>query len=140
MNAILFFETVEARYGGLELKREYVGDETPKAVENATGARVDAYIVLRSRYRKEFLVDLKGGQCEVCGYKKSMRALDFHHREKAAKKFNIGIACREIDDFVFHSLVVPEVENECTLLCSNCHRELHEREKQQRIQYNDEHG
>jgi hypothetical protein len=122
------------------LKREYVGEEVPRAVERATGARVDKYFILRSKYRKEFLVDLKGGQCEVCGYRKSMRALDFHHRERAAKKFNIGIACREVEDFVFHSLVVPEVEEECILLCSNCHRELHERETQEKLERRNEHG
>ena len=129
-----FLETVEARHGGLELKREYVGEEVPREVEIATGERVDKYLILRSKYRKEFLVDLKGGQCEACGYKKSMRALDFHHRERATKKFNIGIACREIDDFVFHSLVIPEVEEKCTLLCSNCHRELHEQETKQQLE------
>lgn len=122
------------------MKRKRVGEEVPKIVEAITGKRVDKYLLLRSRYRKEFLVDLKGGECELCGYKKSMRALDFHHKRKGNKKFNIGTAAREVDDFMFHSLVVPEVENECILLCSNCHRELHERKAQERLNKKHEHG
>ena len=78
-----------------------------------------------SKARKQYLVDLLGGKCEKCGYDKSYAALDFHHKERASKVFNIGNAIKEMDDYSFKTLVVREVVDKCQLLCSNCHRETH---------------
>ena len=39
------------------------------------------------RRRKQILVDMLGGKCENCGYKKSLRALSFHHVNPPQKKF-----------------------------------------------------
>ena len=72
--------------------------------------------------RKIELIKYKGGKCERCGYNKSIKALQFHHRKPREKKF-------QISNRLLNSLKVlkPEVDK-CDLLCANCHVELHEEE------------
>ena len=46
--------------------------------------------------------------------------LDFHHRDKETKKFNIGMYVLKYS--------LQEIKDEiakCDILCSNCHRKLH---------------
>lgn len=76
----------------------------------------------RMRKFKCQCVEYKGGKCEVCGYNKSMAALDFHHRDPKEKDF--GIATARVTAF---SDKVRKELDKCVLLCSNCHREEHER-------------
>jgi len=68
------------------------------------------------------LILLKGGCCYLCGYKKNVYALDFHHRDPSKKEFNLahtsGITQKVLD----------EIEK-CDLVCSNCHREIHHLDK-----------
>lgn len=70
---------------------------------------------------KERLVRLLGGQCAVCGYKRCLAALEFHHRDPKTKKFGIG---SETVVRVPWEKVVAEAMK-CVLLCANCHREHH---------------
>ena len=57
--------------------------------------------------------------CSVCGYKKCIAALQFHHLDKTSKKFEIcHSVCKDFD----------KVKNEldkCIVLCFNCHMEAH---------------
>ena len=71
--------------------------------------------------RKKLLVAYCGGECRLCGYKKSMRALQFHHIDESTKKYGIAAngTCHSIDDDI------KEV-NKTILLCSNCHAEVHD--------------
>ena len=70
-----------------------------------------------------WLVKLKaiaflGGKCSRCGYNKSPQALEFHHKDRATKSFNLGIP---------HTRSWTKVQEEikkCELLCANCHREV----------------
>lgn len=71
------------------------------------------------RKLKQKCVDYKGGKCEVCGYKKYVGALEFHHLDETKKDFNISNS--RIRKW---SLVVVELEK-CVMLCANCHREAH---------------
>lgn len=69
---------------------------------------------------KERAVEYKGGKCEKCGYEKCTSALEFHHLEPKEKDFspsqNMNMAWDKI-----------KVEiDKCILVCSNCHREIHE--------------
>lgn len=69
--------------------------------------------------RKQQLVEMFGGKCSKCGYNRSIKALDFHHRDRATKEFNLsslGYTCR------WDRLV--EEAKKCDLLCANCHREI----------------
>ena len=69
---------------------------------------------------KKFLVDYKGGKCEICGYSKSLRALQFHHTNPEEKDFNVGGVIKIDDD------VIKELEK-CILVCANCHSEIHDK-------------
>lgn len=64
-------------------------------------------------------VDYLGGECKKCGYNKSLSALDFHHLDANKKDFNIAKNSNKSWDFLKKEL------DKCVLLCSNCHREEH---------------
>ena len=74
---------------------------------------------------KQILQRLKINGCAICGYNKCKSALEFHHVIPKDKKFLIGKTfisghCNE---------KIAEELNKCVLLCSNCHREIHNKEK-----------
>ena len=73
----------------------------------------------RRRFVKAELVASAGGACAICGYAKSMAALQFHHLDPATKEFHIahrGVA---------RSLAAAREEaRKCVLLCANCHAEV----------------
>jgi DNA-binding CsgD family transcriptional regulator len=72
------------------------------------------------RKRKKIeLVEYKGGSCIKCGYNKCISALEFHHIDPNGKDFSIGGK-----SWSFERLK-KEVDK-CILVCSNCHREIHE--------------
>lgn len=79
-------------------------------------------VVARRRRVKALLVERAGGRCVLCGYDRSPVALQFHHRDPAAKDFSIahrGVA---------RSLAAAAAEAEkCVLLCANCHAEVEAR-------------
>lgn len=75
----------------------------------------------KSFLRKKKSVDYKGGKCELCGYNKSYRALEFHHIISEQKE--LLISRFRLKDW---SIIVPELDK-CKLLCANCHREEHDR-------------
>ena len=62
-----------------------------------------------------------GGKCEICGYNKNLSALEFHHKDPNEKEFQI-----DARRFANTNLDILEKElNKCIILCSNCHREIH---------------
>lgn len=80
--------------------------------------RADA-VQRRRRKVKRILVEEAGGRCLLCGYRRCVAALEFHHRDPKAKSFGLahrGIT-RALDD-------VREEARKCVLLCSNCHAEV----------------
>ncbi len=76
--------------------------------------------VSRRRQRvKQILVEEAGGRCELCGYDRCARALEFHHRDPALKSFGIAMTG------VTRSLAKARAEvAKCILLCSNCHAQV----------------
>tara|TARA_R110000851_G_scaffold78423_6_gene173122 strand:- start:1080 stop:1439 length:360 start_codon:yes stop_codon:yes gene_type:complete len=77
--------------------------------------------VTRRRQKvKQKAVDYKGGKCEKCDYNKCVAALEFHHKDPNEKDFSISKngACTSWEK------VKAEVDK-CMLVCSNCHREIH---------------
>lgn len=70
----------------------------------------------------------KGGKCQRCGYNKSVAAFDFHHRDPSKKDFSLGQVMRRWE-------TVRREIRKCDLLCSNCHREHHEKENLDRIAF-----
>ncbi len=81
--------------------------------------------ILTIKRQREFKIqclEYKGCKCENCGYSKSIRALEFHHRDKNQKDFDISKARLK----VFDDSIKKELDK-CLLLCANCHREEHDR-------------
>ncbi len=79
--------------------------------------------ILRQREFKRKCINYKGGKCEICGYNKSQNSLDFHHKNREEKKF--GLAHRKHNSF--NEEIKMELDK-CSLICRNCHGELHESE------------
>jgi hypothetical protein len=74
----------------------------------------------RNRWRnKRLLVDEAGGCCQICGYNKSLAALEFHHLDPSLKSYALGHAnfARSLD-------TLRQEAAKCQLVCANCHREL----------------
>lgn len=68
---------------------------------------------------KAHAVRYLGGACESCGYGECLAALEFHHRDKDAKDFEIG--ARKLNDW---EALKCELDK-CALLCNRCHAEHH---------------
>ena len=77
-------------------------------------------VVKRRRKIKEMLVEYKGGQCILCGYKRCVGALDLHHRDGKQKDF--GLSVRGLTRAWSKSKAEAD---KCVLVCANCHREVH---------------
>lgn len=61
--------------------------------------------------------------CSICGYSKCGAALDWHHIDSNTKERKLGIRS--------YFTKLGELErSKCILVCANCHRELHFKEKQ----------
>jgi 5-methylcytosine-specific restriction endonuclease McrA len=72
-----------------------------------------------SDYILECKQDPRG--CRVCSYKRSLKALHFHHLDPKTKLFGIGqfSKANSLDQ-------LKEEIAKCVLLCSNCHTEVHD--------------
>ena len=46
-------------------------------------------VVKRRKKLKEMAVELKGGECELCGYNRCVDTLDFHHIDPKEKEFGV---------------------------------------------------
>lgn len=86
--------------------------------EGKSGATTEQSKVIR-RAKKAELVRRKGGKCLICGFDKSVAAMDFHHLDPTKKDHDAGFG----KNIAWHRLLA-ETEK-CILLCSNCHRMLH---------------
>ena len=72
---------------------------------------------IRRKKLKELFVDMLGGKCQICGYNKSLVALDFHHIDNSKEKRS---------EPEYKSLFLQRIKNnKVQLLCANCHREIH---------------
>lgn len=73
----------------------------------------------RASEKKIRLVKELGGKCHKCGYAKNYAALEFHHKNKGSKDFNIsGKHC------LSYARLLEEAKK-CILVCANCHAEIH---------------
>jgi transposase len=71
--------------------------------------------------RLDYLRGIFGDRCQVCGYDRSQRALNFHHVDEGAKQFNIsGVKAESRME-----RLLTEV-SKCVLVCTNCHAEIHD--------------
>jgi len=72
-------------------------------------------------YRKIVLIKLLGGKCEICGYDKCGRSMNFHHIIPLDKKMDLAKGNINRNNKV---KVLEEIKK-VVLLCSNCHGEVH---------------
>jgi Zn ribbon nucleic-acid-binding protein len=75
-------------------------------------------VIAARRRRKIKLVEMAGGKCVECGYKKNIAALNFYHRDTEGKLF--GIAASGITRSLKASV---DEAKKCDLLCANCTQE-----------------
>lgn len=55
----------------------------------------------------------------MCGYNRCWAALDFHHKDQSQKEFVIS------GNYTRSWEVLKKELDKCDLICSNCHREIH---------------
>lgn len=80
-----------------------------------------AAVSKRRKKLREMARQYKGNKCAICGYNKCGRALSFHHKDPSKKNF--GISMNGLTRA--WSKIMVELDN-CVLLCSNCHMEVHD--------------
>lgn len=80
------------------------------------------YVAVKNsrKKRKEDIVYVMGGECKLCGYHKAITALELHHLNPEQKDFAISQCLNRSWEEI--KAEIPK----CILLCSNCHREVHE--------------
>jgi 5-methylcytosine-specific restriction endonuclease McrA len=71
--------------------------------------------------RKKRIIKLSGGKCKKCGYKKTQRALSFHHINPEEKIF-----CLSKNNLKRPWKLIKKELKKCDLLCLNCHAEVEE--------------
>ena len=77
-------------------------------------------VIKKRKELKKLAVEYKGGKCQICGYNRCIEALDFHHIDPKEKDFNVS----ESGETRGWDRIRNEIQK-CLLLCSNCHREVH---------------
>jgi hypothetical protein len=97
--------------------------EGPHVIENGGRIRCkrcrSAGVSEQRRRTKRILVEEAGGACLICGYRKCLAALEFHHKDRKTKLFALS------RQGVTRSLEEARAEaRKCILLCSNCHAEV----------------
>ncbi len=81
-------------------------------------------IKINSDLNRQFVKRVKSiFGCSVCGYKKSLMALHFHHT--GPKKNEVSKM------FGYSRKSLKEEMRNCILVCSNCHCEIHENEQKE---------
>lgn len=78
------------------------------------------YVKDSRKRRKEDIVYVMGGCCQICKYNRAITALELHHLNPEEKEFGIGAILNK--DW---ELMNQEIQK-CILVCANCHREIHE--------------
>lgn len=82
----------------------------------------------KARQLKYDIIHKLGG-CKICGYKKCLRALSFHHVNPSTKKFTLdtsNLMKKKYDD------IMLELQK-CILLCQNCHAQLHQSHRMSKV-------
>jgi len=100
-----------------------------KAKEKRTYASRREYLIKavydRRKKLRKMALEYKGSKCEVCDYDKCLYALEFHHLDSSSKDFAISSK-----GYTRSWERVKEELDKCTLICANCHREIHAKDEQ----------
>lgn len=100
---------------------KYVNVRRKKKVSEDEKKKKKVINVINWRKRKKIeLVEYKGGKCIKCGYDKCVNSLEFHHIDPTKKDFTISGKSWSIER-------LKKEADKCILVCSNCHKEIHEK-------------
>ncbi len=93
-----------------------------------TKRRYNETMAAYRQHKRDIIQQLKEerGGCANCGYQ-GLAALDFHHPDPAQKELGVGRQRSGI------SRIIAEAKK-CVLLCCNCHREEHARQRAEALQ------
>ncbi len=75
---------------------------------------------------KQRIIDAMGKECQCCGYNNCNAALELHHVDPKEKEISFGKIMAHPSAW---KKIVVELRK-CVLLCSNCHREVHNNGRQ----------
>lgn len=70
---------------------------------------------------KKIVEEARSSGCQVCGYNRCKKALEFHHKSSIEKDASISKAIR-----LWGTKKLADEIQKCILLCANCHREVHD--------------
>lgn len=77
------------------------------------------YTIKMHQLKKKQGVEYLGGKCKICGFKKYLSSLDFHHLDGLTKDDNFA-------NKTHWSWKRLKIElDKCILLCKNCHNAVH---------------
>ena len=82
----------------------------------------------RKLQNRKILNKLKINGCAICGYDKCVASLDFHHVNPRDKQYKISIGFMS-----YTNENISDEVNKCILLCKNCHYEIHNKERKNRV-------
>jgi len=84
---------------------------------------IQAKATNKRRDRQQQAIERLGNKCNICGHQYPNCVYDFHHINPEEKEFTIGE-----NSLIGKKRYFAEVDK-CMLLCANCHRILHRKEK-----------
>lgn len=99
-----------------EYRKKHYGENRERYIDKAKEYKADVV-----KWYKNYRENLS---CSQCGEKRHW-VLDFHHSDPSEKEFNISTYVSGSSK----SKLLKEI-NKCIVLCANCHRDLHYKEKQ----------
>ena len=103
--------------------KELTGKQTKFCSRTCKSAALCDYTVqrIRAMERKIHFVNLLGGKCDCCGYRKNLHSLTFHHLDPNLKELELDL--RVMANYSMDRLTAEVMR--CRLPCRNCHGELH---------------
>lgn len=83
--------------------------------KNVSKHRATKYEIIRKK--REYLNKLKERPCIDCGLKFPPYVMDFDHKDKSTKKYNISLMLNNQG-----WKIIKEEVAKCDIVCANCHR------------------
>jgi hypothetical protein len=124
-NEIIEFQKMYDEIGSLKKVAKLTGrsfETVKKYIKQKKRGRTTTFsesVILWRKRTKIKLLEYKGGKCEICGYDRCNRALQFHHRNPLEKDFTISGRSLSFDR-------LKDEVDKCVLVCANCHSEIHD--------------
>ncbi len=113
---------LDCKYCGRDFKSEGWELYCPSCLHKMLKTRGISSTTIRMIRNREFLKNYKKNKkCAICGYKKCPEILDFHHENAKSKFGDVSKLARTLKSI---AVIKHEIEK-CTLICPNCHREVH---------------